>query len=72
MDTFSGHFQLSTLDDLNRLQRLVAWSLGDILNFVDDVVSFKHFAKDDVAAIEPAGPGSAKTKSKAQAVAPTL
>jgi hypothetical protein len=53
--TFLGHLELSALGNLDRLDRLVASALGHVLNLVDNLVALKNLAKDDVAAIEPAG-----------------
>ena len=55
MNTFRWHLELSALGDLDRLDGLVARSLGHVLDLLDDVVSVEDLAEDDVAAIEPAG-----------------
>lgn len=55
MNTFRWHLELSALGDLDRLDGLVARSLGHVLNLLDDVVSFEDLAEDNVAAVEPAG-----------------
>lgn len=55
MNTFRWHLELSALGDLDRLDGLVARSLGHVLNLLDDVVSFEDLAEDHVAAVEPAG-----------------
>jgi hypothetical protein len=49
------HLELSALDDLDILLRLVAAALSDILDLVDDIIALEDFAEDDVLAIEPAG-----------------
>jgi hypothetical protein len=54
VDTFCGHLQLAALGDLDCLHRLVARGGLDLLDLLDDVVSIKDLAEDDVAAIEPA------------------
>lgn len=51
------HFQLAALDNLDLLLGAVHRSGGGVLNLLDDVVALEHFAKDDVAAIQPAGDG---------------
>jgi hypothetical protein len=55
MYTFLGDLQLSALSDLDRLDRLVARTLGHVLNLVDDFVALEDFTENDVAAVEPAG-----------------
>ena len=57
VNTFRWHLELSALGDLDSLGRLVARSLGDILDLRDDLVALEDLAEDDVAAIEPAGDG---------------
>ena len=47
------HFQLAALDNLDLLLGAVHRSGGGVLNLLDDVVALEHFAKDDVAAIQP-------------------
>lgn len=54
MNTFRGHLELSALHNLDRLGRSILCALGDVLNLVNDVVTFEDFSKDDVTAIEPA------------------
>ncbi len=53
VNTFWGHRKLSALRNLNRLHRLVARRLLDILDLVDDVVALQDFAEDDVASVQP-------------------
>jgi hypothetical protein len=54
VNTFFRHLQLSTLCDLDWFGWLVARALWYILDLVNNLVTLKHFAKDDMAAIEPA------------------
>ena len=54
-DTFVRHLDFSALDDLDRLLRFVTRALGAVLDLLDDVVAFEHFAEDDVFAVEPGG-----------------
>ena len=58
MNTFRWHLELSALGDLDCLDRFIARSLWHVLNLLDDVISIKNLAEDDVAAIEPAGDDS--------------
>ena len=53
MGTFFWRLQLSTLCDFDHLGGLVPCAFGDILHLLDNIVAFKHFAKDDMLAIEP-------------------
>ena len=55
VNTFRWDLELPALGNLDRLRGLVARSLRDILDLVDDLVALEDFAEDDVAAIEPAG-----------------
>ena len=52
-DTFSLHLQLAALDDLDRLGRAIASTLGHVFNRFNDAVTIEHLAKDNVLAIEP-------------------
>jgi hypothetical protein len=54
VNTFLGDLELSALGDLDRLDWLVTRSLGDALDLVDHLVALEHFAKDNMAAIQPA------------------
>ena len=55
VNTFRWDLELSALGNLDSLDGLVARSLGDVLDLLDDVISLKNLAENDVAAIEPAG-----------------
>lgn len=55
VNTFRWDLELSALGNLDRLDRLVAGSLGDVLDLLDDIVALEDLAEDDVAAVEPAG-----------------
>lgn len=55
VNTFRWDLELSALGDLDCLYGLVASSLGDVFDLLDNLVSLKNLAEDDVAAIEPAG-----------------
>jgi hypothetical protein len=55
VNTFRWHLELSALGDLDRLDGLVARSLGHVLDLLDNVVSLEDLAEDNVAAVEPAG-----------------
>jgi hypothetical protein len=55
VNTFLWNLELSALGDLDRLDWLVARSLRDALNLVHDLIALEHFAKDHMAAIQPAG-----------------
>lgn len=55
MNTFLWNLELSALGNLDGLDRLVSWSLLDVLNLLYNIVSLKNLSEDDVAAIEPAG-----------------
>jgi hypothetical protein len=57
VNTFRWHLELSALGDLDSLGRLIARSLGDVLDLGDNLVALEDLAEDDVAAIEPAGDG---------------
>ena len=50
---FPGHFDFSTVCDDNLNSWLVTSALGNILDFVDKIVSFENFAEDNVTSIEP-------------------
>lgn len=52
-NTFIGHFQLSTLHDLDCLRRLVSWALWHVFNLLNHVVPLQHFTKDYVPVIQP-------------------
>lgn len=54
VNTFFGHRQLSTLDDLDRLLGLVAGVLLDVLNLLNNVVALEDLAEDNVLAVQPA------------------
>lgn len=54
MNTFSWNFQLSTLHNLDRLDRLVSRFGGYFFDLVDNVIALEHLTKDDVTSIEPA------------------
>lgn len=54
MDTFLWDLQLSALDDFDVHSRSVVSLFGGVLDNFDYVVAFEDFAKDHVAAIEPA------------------
>ena len=47
------HLEFTALHNLDRLLGLVAGVLGNVLDLVDDVVSFKDLAKDNVTTIKP-------------------
>lgn len=55
--TFSRHFQLARLGDLDIVIGLVPAVLGHVLDLVDYVVAFDDLAEDDVAPVEPGGDG---------------
>lgn len=54
MNTFFGHFQLSTLDNRHLLGRLVACSFRHVLNVSHNLVALKHFSEDNMLAVKPA------------------
>ena len=54
MDTFFWDWKLSALCNLNCGLRLVSWVLWDVLDLLDDLVTFEHLAEDDVLSIEMA------------------
>jgi hypothetical protein len=54
VNTFLGDLKLAALGNLDRLDGLVAGSLGYALNLVDDLVALEHLAEDDVASVQPA------------------
>lgn len=54
VNTFFGHRQLSTLDDLDGLLGLVAGVLLDVLNLLNDVIALEDLAEDNVLAVQPA------------------
>lgn len=54
MNTFLWYLELSALGDLDSLDGLVAGSLGDVLDLLDDLVALEDLAENDVATIEPA------------------
>ena len=56
-DTFIRNLNLSTLDDLDGLGRLITGALGHVLDLLDDVVAFEYLAEDYVASVEPRGDG---------------
>ena len=56
-DTFVRHLDLPALGDLDGLPRLVARTLGAVLDLLDNVVALEHLAEDDVFPVEPAGDG---------------
>lgn len=49
-----GYLQLPALRDPDSSGRLVTRSLGDVLDFLHNVISLKNLAEHDVAAIKPA------------------
>jgi len=55
--TFFRHLKLAALDDLDRLDRLVARCLGHVLDLLDDLVALEHFAEDDMLAVQPRSDG---------------
>tara|TARA_R110002003_G_scaffold384_4_gene19291 strand:+ start:27020 stop:27292 length:273 start_codon:yes stop_codon:yes gene_type:complete len=56
--TFLGDLELAALGDLDRLDRLVARALGQILDLLHNLVSLQDLTEHDVAAVEPAGDDS--------------
>lgn len=58
VDTFWFHFQLTTLGDLDRLLRLVSSTLWYILDLLDNIITLKHLAEDNVLSIKPRRDGS--------------
>jgi hypothetical protein len=54
VNTFGRNLQLSALNNLDLIQRLVAGLGGALLDLLYDIVSLEHLAEDDVTAIEPA------------------
>ena len=58
MYTFLGDLELAALGDLDRLDRLVARALGQILDLLHNLVSLQDLTEHDVAAVEPAGDDS--------------
>lgn len=55
VNTFRWDLELSALGNLDRLDRLVAGALRDVLDLLDDVVALEDLAEDDMTAVEPAG-----------------
>jgi hypothetical protein len=55
VDTFFWHWELAALCDLDWCLGLISWSLGDILDLLDDFVALEDFAEHDVLAVEMAG-----------------
>jgi hypothetical protein len=55
VNTFRWDLELSALGNLDCLDRLVAGTLGDVLDLVNDIIALKDLAEDNVAAVEPAG-----------------
>lgn len=55
MQTFCGDLELAALGDGDSILRLVAASLRHVLDLLDDLITLKDFAEDDVLAIQPAG-----------------
>ena len=55
VNTFRWDLELSALGNLDCLDGLIAGALGHVLNLLNDVIALEDFAKDDVAAVEPAG-----------------
>lgn len=50
---WSIELELSALDDLDLLQRLVHWACGHVLDLLHDIIALENFTEDNVAAIEP-------------------
>ncbi len=53
MGTFFWRLQFSTLCDFDDLGGLVPCTFGNVFNLLNDIVTFKHFAKDDMLTVEP-------------------
>ena len=53
MNTFRWDLELAALGDLDRQGRLVAASSLRVLDLVDDLITLKDLAEDDVSAVEP-------------------
>ena len=54
MSTFF-YWQLSTFDDLDRLERLILPGLVNTFNLLHNVVTLQNFTKDNMATIKPPG-----------------
>ena len=55
MNTFFWNLQFATLGNLDSLLWLIARKFRDILDLIDNLISFKDFAEDDMASIKPGG-----------------
>ena len=53
MNTFWGHLQLATADDLDRLLGLVSRLCLHVLDLLNDVVALEDLAEDNVLSIKP-------------------
>jgi hypothetical protein len=53
VDTFGRHRQLAALDNLHRLDWLIASALLNALNLGDDVVALEDLAENYMASVEP-------------------
>ena len=58
VDTFWFHIQLTALGDLDRLLGPVSRTLWYILDLLDNIITLKHLAEDNVLSIKPRGDGS--------------
>lgn len=53
VNTFRRNLQLAALDDLDRLEGLVAGGGLGVLDLLDNFVALEDLTEDDVSAIEP-------------------
>ena len=53
VNTFRWDLKLAALGDLDRHGGLVAGSRLRVLDLVDDIITLKNLAEDDVSAVEP-------------------
>lgn len=51
--TFVWNLQLARLDDLDRLNGLIARLGLDLLDLLDNIVALEDLAEDDVTAVKP-------------------
>lgn len=54
VNTFRRYFKLPALDNLNLLHWSVSRAFRDVLDFVNDLISFHYLTKYHMFAIEPA------------------
>lgn len=53
VNTFRWHFQLSALHDLHGLSRAICCTFGNVFDLLDNIITLKDLAEDDVFTIEP-------------------